>query len=241
MVKDCSKCKIEKDESEFGKCKNVKSGLYPSCKECRKKYRIDNSSFIKEKNHLYYSEVKHTDEYKSKSRDYYLKNRDSKINYAKEYFKANKEVVIKRQNLWVKNKMEIDPSFKLTQRIRRIIRRTLERKTSRSIEYIGVSNYEEFIYLITSKCENLNWLEDKYHLDHIWQVHWFEESLKKDPEKVSRIIHNHKNLRAIPPSENFNRSKYDFSILKEEDFQIYSEYLNVDIYNQIVKHFDCKR
>lgn len=42
-MKVCSKCKIEKDESEFGKHKTMFSGLRSSCKECHnqgnKKYR----------------------------------------------------------------------------------------------------------------------------------------------------------------------------------------------------------
>jgi hypothetical protein len=237
MTKECSKCKVEKEVSCFDKCKNVKSGLYPSCKDCRKEYRLQNLLLIKDKNKVYYESVKSTDEFKSKSRNYYLKNRIKKINYSKEYFKSNKEHVIKRQNTWVKNKMERDPTFKLTQRIRRIIRRTLERKNSRSIDYIGVSNYEEFFKLLTDKCDNKNWSDEKYHLDHIWQVHWFEDALHKNPEHVSRIIHNHKNLRPISPSENFNRSKSDFTALNKEDFYIYEQYLNSDICKEIKQYF----
>jgi len=35
-MKICSKCKQEKDESEFQKCKKAKDGLQYSCRECRK-------------------------------------------------------------------------------------------------------------------------------------------------------------------------------------------------------------
>jgi hypothetical protein len=38
-MKICTKCKIEKDESEFCKCKNEKDGLYCYCKECRRQHR----------------------------------------------------------------------------------------------------------------------------------------------------------------------------------------------------------
>ena len=57
-MKKCSKCGIDKKEENFDQCKNVKSGLYPSCKECRKKYRINNREFLKEKNKNYYNKIK---------------------------------------------------------------------------------------------------------------------------------------------------------------------------------------
>ena len=38
-MKVCSKCKVEKDESEFGKDKGKKNGIRSECKECRKEYR----------------------------------------------------------------------------------------------------------------------------------------------------------------------------------------------------------
>lgn len=238
MNKICSKCGVLKEDSCFGKCKNVKSGLYPSCKDCRKKYRIDNIDFVKTQNKEYYERVKNSEEFKDKAHKYYLRVKTKKIEYAKSYFKKNKSKVLKRQNDWVKHKKEINPSFRLTQKIRRIIRRTLERKNSRSIEYVGVSNVDEFINLLTNKCENKNWLNDGYHLDHIWQVHWFEEALKENPELISKIIHNHKNLRPIPKIENFNRPKDDFSCLDINDLPIYEPYLNMNILNKINRYFN---
>ncbi len=37
-MKVCSKCKVEKEESEFGKLKRSKDGLYGSCRECNYDY-----------------------------------------------------------------------------------------------------------------------------------------------------------------------------------------------------------
>lgn len=36
-MKTCTKCKKEKDESQFGKLKSGKNGLNPRCKECQRK------------------------------------------------------------------------------------------------------------------------------------------------------------------------------------------------------------
>lgn len=41
MGKVCSKCKIEKDESEFGKNKRMKDGLHYICKECKRKVDLE--------------------------------------------------------------------------------------------------------------------------------------------------------------------------------------------------------
>jgi hypothetical protein len=49
MTKICSKCKIEKDESEFSKSKDKKDGLYCNCKKCIKEHYINNKNKILEK------------------------------------------------------------------------------------------------------------------------------------------------------------------------------------------------
>jgi len=50
MIKNCSKCKIEKYLNEFYKNKLSKDGHQTSCKECRAKYYLDNKckNLIKE-------------------------------------------------------------------------------------------------------------------------------------------------------------------------------------------------
>ena len=42
MVKVCTKCKIEKELSEFYKDKSTKDGLTCKCKSCGKQYREAN-------------------------------------------------------------------------------------------------------------------------------------------------------------------------------------------------------
>jgi len=40
-MKKCSKCKLEQPEENFVKASAYKDGLYPSCKSCRKKSRLE--------------------------------------------------------------------------------------------------------------------------------------------------------------------------------------------------------
>lgn len=48
-MKKCSKCRNDKDESEFPLAKNRKDGLYPYCKEC---HRLDGETYrLKNKKH----------------------------------------------------------------------------------------------------------------------------------------------------------------------------------------------
>lgn len=47
-MKTCSKCKIEKEVTEFNKDKSKIDGLRPDCKSCLKEYRQANKERIKE-------------------------------------------------------------------------------------------------------------------------------------------------------------------------------------------------
>ena len=46
-MKKCSKCKEEKEISNFYKSKRYKDGLYPSCKDCGELYYTNNIDRIK--------------------------------------------------------------------------------------------------------------------------------------------------------------------------------------------------
>ena len=76
MTKICSRCKIEKTLSEFGKDKKTKDGLNYWCKECCKVYRVDN----KERKYTYDKQYRMDNQKKLSiwSKEYYQ-------NYRKEY------------------------------------------------------------------------------------------------------------------------------------------------------------
>jgi hypothetical protein len=299
MTKECSKCKIVKDVSEFGICKLVKSGLYPSCNPCRRKLakeatilkklkkeeelkhnppapkigkncskckefklysffvvnnsakdgkssrckackkneRIDNREYINKQNKEYYKRVKHTDRYREAYDVYYKKNSTAIKKRVKDHYQRNKETMSKKANVRKSRRYHSDNNFNLLCKIRAMIIRTIKGRKCKSVYYVGVNTPEEFLNIMNSKCNNPNWISDKYQIDHIWQVHWFTDALEKDPENVSKIIHNHKNLRPIPASENINRDKYDYTSLCIEDFEIYKPYINKNILIQISDHF----
>jgi len=81
IMKVCSKCKIEKDESEFGNKKDCKNGLSPKCKTCKKiegkSYRTLNKDKVKKINKNY------RDNNKIKVKEYHIKRYNEYKNVSK--------------------------------------------------------------------------------------------------------------------------------------------------------------
>lgn len=235
-MKRCSKCQEEKSKNCFGKSRLTKSGLYSSCNDCRKKYREENKSFLKGKDAEYYNRVKNSEKFIAKERKYYQDNKEIIKNRSSERYSKNKKHCLELAKRRAKIRRATDPIFKLQLNIRRMILRVIERKTQRSFSYLGVSSIEEFISLMDGKTDNQNWKQDGYHLDHIWQIHWFSDFLLKDKESATLLINHHSNLRPLPQKENLKRSKKDFEPLLFEDFLKYKDFLNPEILEEILSY-----
>jgi hypothetical protein len=84
-MKKCSKCKIEKELTEFSKDRRSKDGLQNKCKFCNKEYHKKYYQANKEYRKKYYKENK------EKIKKYYQANKE----YRKKYYKENKEKIKK--------------------------------------------------------------------------------------------------------------------------------------------------
>ena len=84
--KICSKCKIEKDFSEFYVDKTKIDGLYSCCKTCKKSYF--NTRIVETK--LYQNKWRLNNPHSSKN------YREKNPNYVKEYYKKNKDTMLSR-------------------------------------------------------------------------------------------------------------------------------------------------
>jgi len=86
QTKICSKCKEEKEVCKFYTDKSKIDGYYSSCKECKiiyTKTRVDeNKTYLKL--------------WKIDNPNYHKKFSEKNINYVKEYYKNNKEVLLER-------------------------------------------------------------------------------------------------------------------------------------------------
>lgn len=84
-MKVCTKCKIEKELSEFHKRKSSKDGLRSWCKECRRQYNKENKEAIAEH-----------------KKQYCEKNKEAIAEKKKQYYEANKEVIAEKKKQYHK-------------------------------------------------------------------------------------------------------------------------------------------
>lgn len=143
-MKNCTRCKLDKETTEYSKSSHTKDGLYSYCKECRKQYRIDNRDKIKQ-NDLDYIK-NNPDKFKESQRLSKQKNKD-KINKYRRKYRA--EVLLK------------NPIFVSKQAVRDTIRGSIKSKgyskTSKTQDILGCS-FEEFNLHIESLWEPwMNW------------------------------------------------------------------------------------
>lgn len=153
-MKKCSKCKLEKDETEFNKNKSKKDGLSTECKLCKRqqdaKYREENSKSIQ----LYLKE-------------YNQINKDVLYEQKKEYRTVNKTAHLKRQNNWYeKNKEDVKERVALykkeyPEQYRMYANR---RAASKKTDIIEIFTHQDIINVYGDKCFYCGGLFE--HIDH---------------------------------------------------------------------------
>lgn len=182
-TKICPRCKIEKTAFDFGPNKTTKSGLQSQCKSCRKVYR--SRPEVKQKKKTYASSY-----YKNNInyiREYRLNNRDKISNYKSEYYLKHKKDRREKLNIYTRDKMKNDLSFKLKSNLRRRLCRAIKGnfKSGSAINDLGCS-VEEFkkhievrFYPNPKTGETMtwdNWTRTGWHMDHIKPLDSFDLS-----------------------------------------------------------------
>jgi hypothetical protein len=183
--KICSKCKVEKDISNFYSDKRKSDGLYSQCKEC----------FL-EKNNSYKQNNK--EKIKSKRKDYYQSNKSIEIERVKLWQKNNKNKITKRFML----KYNTDILFKLSHNLRRRINQYLIKKNKSTLKILGCTPIFLKEYLEQKFTEGMSWdLMGKYiHIDHIIPL-----SSAKTEEEVYKLCH-YTNLQPLWAKDNLTKS-----------------------------------
>lgn len=224
-MKTCTKCKVEKDLTEFNKDKTKKSGYDSRCKSCkkiynkqwdtlnkeyRKEYRLKNLDKIKEKNKKYYLENKDIRSlyYKNnqdKINHYRRKNIDKKRKYQKEYDLNNKEKKRLYNKEYSRKRRLTDPLFKLSTNIRHLINISFKRqghsKKSKTYKILGCTSEEFKTYIENQFTDGMSWdNQGNWHLDHIYPV-----SLAKDEEHLLKLNH-HTNFQPLWAVDNIRKS-----------------------------------
>ncbi len=161
-MRTCKTCLEEKEDTEFyggrNHCKKcnrkkyydkLKEGHYDnddSIKICNKCNLLKNSSeFRTHKKYCKKCENKQT--YDGRKETQSLNNKE----YLKKYQKENKDKINYRMRIYKTNRKKIDPLYKLSIVMGRIVRDGLSRrnskKTMRTIEYVGLSPKDLALYL----------------------------------------------------------------------------------------------
>ena len=195
-MKKCSKCKEEKEISNFYKSKRYNDGLYPSCKTCGKSYYDNNIEKIKVESKKYrelndenaklyrikynkenkekkkLSSKKWRENNKEKLKEYYIyhliKDKEKKKIYKKRYNEENKEKI----NFANRSRYKNDILYRLKLVVKSSIRRLIKNQVSNS-KILGCS-YLEFKFHLESNFKPwMTW--DNYGLyngefNHGWDI-----------------------------------------------------------------------
>ena len=212
-MKKCSKCKIEKEESEFSKSKVNKDGLRPWCKDCCRGYAKTDK--YKEYQREYHREYRKTDKYKEYQKEYHKtdKYKEYQKEYNKEYQKEyqNSDNFKKWRSKYRKKKRAIDPKYKLDRNMTTAIYITLRgKKAGRTWESLVGYSVEDLMKHIESQFEPwMNWDnwgigKCKWNIDHIKPKSLFDYTNSEDKE--FRECWALKNLQPMESIKNIKKS-----------------------------------
>jgi hypothetical protein len=219
-MKKCTICKLELEETQFGKDKSRGDGLSSRCRSCNtikhKKYAEKNREKINSHNKKSYE--KYREERKQYARDNYehtkevrkLRQNELKT-YHKEWYLKNKEKINERAKLRERRKRKADLQYKLNAVVSTAIYQSLKvfnlSKSDCGWEKaVGYTLKELVAHLENQFDSNMNW--DNYgaywHIDHIKPKSLFVfESLQDEKFKECWALSN---LRPLEAKENIRKS-----------------------------------
>lgn len=225
----CPRCKkallmesFHKNQAYCIECNDAAKGEYFERHPNKKKEIMDKS--VK----------KHRDKRNAYAREYHAKNRERESFLSRERMRLHPEY---KRN-YERNRRANDPLYRVRCRISGHVRRVgIIGKNGRSLKFVGAESLQDFCNKLSIKCGDSEWFKSRdYHIDHIWQIHWF---LIDDAnwEEICYLVNNHSNLRPLKISDNLTRKDYDFSPLKKEDFPKYQPYLKLEVSKMIEEYF----
>jgi len=158
-MKNCSKCKINKDDFLFYKNESKTDGLATECKECNKayykKYYENNKEQITKQCNEYYYDNK--EQVSLQNKEYQKSNKEEIAAYKKEYFIKNKKRINEYKKKFIKNKRDSEPEFKLISNRRHRRYMILKNKFNSTKDDLGCSPQEWRDYIESKFDSNMNW------------------------------------------------------------------------------------
>jgi len=217
-MKICSKCREEKELSEFKKHNN-------SCKSCLKKYQDNYRESNKENHKKWRKDNKDSQKIyqKKKNKKWYEDNKEAQRKKHKEYRKKTKDQKKKYLRNYFKERRKNDPSFKLSCNQRSIVKESLKTKglykNNNYHELLGCTTEHLFLHIENQLIEWMNWNNyGKYNgnyfygwdVDHIQPISSFDLSVLSQ----QKIAFSYKNLMPLCSRKN----RYDKRALSFSDW-----------------------
>jgi len=204
IMKTCYKCKSEKDISEFSKDKRSKDGLQGCCKSCysdyfkqnkqkfheagkkyreqnkelianqKKQYAKENKDLLKASRKAYYE--KNKEHMLAQNKEYYLQNRETKLQYIKDYRSKNKSKINQRDRVYMFNRRQEDPVFRLKCNLRGRLHKYCKQsglnKRFKTMDSVGLSPADFKTHIESMFVDGMNWDnygqgEGNWTIDHI--------------------------------------------------------------------------
>lgn len=103
-LKTCTKCKVEKQKTEFSKDSSRKDLLNPHCKSCNSAYRAENAERISAYKRQW--NIDNFERVSSSKRDYAIDNAEKIAAYKREWCKENKYRLLEKSRQWKLNNPE---------------------------------------------------------------------------------------------------------------------------------------
>lgn len=198
-TKVCTICNIEYQKSLdfFHKESRCKDGLTSACKFCRRKSVKDYTK-------------KNRDKYLKYQKDKYQKDKQKRIADRKEYYLNNKEKIKSSHLIYIRNRRNNDPIFRMIGAIRNGIYKSLKglSKKHKSFNYIGCSIEELWIHLesqFTVGMTRENYGE--WHIDHIMPLSSFDFSNIENDDSPLFIAWHYTNLQPLWSKDNLKKGR----------------------------------
>lgn len=196
----CTKCKIEKQITDFYKDNRRKTGLQAHCKKCCNEWSVIHNREFRKNNR----DIVRAWGRRNGKKDY-LKRKDAILAHHKEYYQKNKDKINKRNTEYKKSRCKSDPLFRtrrlLSSRTWKALKGMGFQKSNTTKEILGCS-YEYFIqYLESLFTEGMTWEnQGKWHIDHIIPL-----CAAKNEEELIKLCH-YTNLQPLWAKDNFKKS-----------------------------------
>lgn len=207
-MKRCTKCKVEKDVSNFHPDTRYRSGLFPICRECRnaqrRQYDIAYRKTDKRKamKKAWYQSEKGKEYRRQYEKKYALTEKRQSLMHRHRHTDRYREVI--RVN--VQKKRATDLQFRLTLSLRsRLIHAVRTgQKNGSAVRDLGCS-IAEFKKYIESKFQIgmtwKNWSRSGWHLDHIVPLASFDLTKR---EQLLKACH-YTNIQPLWAKDNFKK------------------------------------